>query len=358
MMERLTLTIDGQEVEVPAGSTVLDAVEEAGQDVPTLCHHPDLEIHASCRICMVEESNEGWLMASCAEPARDGMEITTRSELAEETRRMNLELLLSEHPNDCMTCESDGACGLQDLVYEYGIDEPTFGTSEGDLFEVKNDNPFIELDPNKCILCGKCVRVDKDIQCSDAIDFANRGAKSKIAAAMDRDLDSDYSSCVFCGQCVEMCPTGALSYTPAKGAGREYELDSVETTCPYCGVGCQLELKVKDNQIVKVSSIYDKDHPNPLGEACVKGRFAYDFVDHPERLTKPLIKKDGEFEEVEWDEAFDYVAEKFGEIKENQGGEAIAGLTSARCTNEENYTFQKFMRGVLGTNSVDHCARL
>lgn len=357
-MGTITVTIDGQQVEVDQQATLLDAANKVDIEIPTLCYHPDLTLHGSCRICVVEDAESGNLLASCATPVTDGMKIKTITDKVIEARKMNLELLLSDHPNDCMTCEADGACDLQELVYEYDVSEPSFGLMEEGKFEVKNENPFIEFDSNKCILCGKCVRVDNEVQCSGAIDFIERGFSSKVAVPFDQDLGADFSSCVFCGQCVEMCPTGALTYKPAKGQGREYELEKVETTCPYCGVGCQIELQVKDNKIVQVGSIYDEDHPNPVGETCVKGRFAYDFVDHPERLTKPLIKKDGEFEEVSWDEALDYTAQKLGKIKEEDGGEAIAGLTSARCSNEENYIFQKFMRGALGTNSVDHCARL
>lgn len=357
-METITLKINDQEVEVEAGATVLDAAEKLGFDIPTLCHHPDLEEHGSCRVCLVEDAQSGSLMASCITPASEGMEIELDTELVEDARKMNIELLLSEHPNDCMTCDADGNCELQSLAYQYGISNPAFGTMEKAQFAIKDKNPFIQFNPNKCILCGKCVRVDNHIQCSDAIDFANRGSESVIATPLEEGLGGEHSNCVFCGQCVEACPTGALSYKPAQGKGRVHEFEKVETTCPYCGVGCQLELRVKDNQIVQVGSIYDKDHPNPLGEACVKGRFAYDFVDHPDRLSKPLVKKDGELQEATWDEALDYVAEKFSEIKDEDGGAALAGLASAKCTNEENYLFQKFMRGVLGTNHVDHCARL
>jgi predicted molibdopterin-dependent oxidoreductase YjgC len=262
-----------------------------------------------------------------------------------------------------MTCESDGNCDLQDLIYEYDITDPDFGTLKDnvapeDMYKIENENPFIEFDANKCILCGKCVRVDKEIQCSDVLEFSERGYDSKIFTPFGLDIEEEFSDCVHCGQCVEMCPTGALTYIPSQGKGREYDFDKVETTCPYCGVGCHLELKVKDNEIVEVGSIYKEGLANPVGETCVKGRFAYDFINHPDRLTKPLIKRDGEFEEASWDEALEYTAEKLTKIKEEDCAQALANLTSARCSNEENYVIQKFMRAAIGTNTVDHCAHL
>ena len=354
----MEITIDKQKIEVEKGKTVLEAAEENGIEIPTLCHSPFLEDVGACRMCLIEDLADGKLKTSCTTEVKDGMEVLTKSKRVEDSRRTILDLLISDHPLDCMTCEADGSCTLQDLAYQYGIERSSYGTKSEPRFKVERDNEFIELDPDKCILCGKCIRVDQDIQCSDAIDFVERGFQTKVGAASDEGLGGEDSTCVFCGQCVELCPTGALSYIPSQKKGREYNFDKTVTTCPYCGVGCQLELKTKDRKVIEVGSVYREGTPNPYGEACVKGRFGYDFINHPDRLKKPLIKRNGKFEEAEWEEALSLVAEKLTEIKDEYGGRALAGLSSAKCTNEENYLMQKFMRAVIGTNSVDHCARL
>ena len=354
----MEITIDKQKIEVEKGKTVLEAAEENGIAIPTLCHSPFLEDVGACRMCLIEDLADGKLKTSCTTEVKEGMEVLTKSKRVEDSRRTILDLLISDHPLDCMTCEADGSCTLQDLAYQYGIERSYYGTKSEPRFKVERDNEFIELDPDKCILCGKCIRVDQDIQCSDAIDFVERGFQTKVGAASDEGLGGEDSTCVFCGQCVELCPTGALSYIPSQKKGREYNFEKTVTTCPYCGVGCQLELKTKDRKVIEVGSVYREGTPNPYGEACVKGRFGYDFINHPDRLKKPLIKRNGKFEEAEWEEALSLVAEKLTEIKDEYGGRALAGLSSAKCTNEENYLMQKFMRAVIGTNSVDHCARL
>ncbi len=361
-----TITINGNEHEVAEDATILEAAREHGYDIPTLCHHPHLSNVGACRMCLVEDENSGELFPSCTTPVRDGMNISADEEENErlfQSRRLVVKLLLSDHPNDCMTCEADGSCKLQDLAYHYDVemeDESLGIPKETPRFEIESDNPFIEHDPDKCILCGRCVRVDNEVQCSDAIEFVERGFSARVGSALKKDLGSDESSCVFCGQCVQQCPTGALQFKPSQGKGREYQLEHTETTCGYCGVGCQLDLKTLDNEVVEVEGVSREGLPNPLGETCVKGRFGYDFLDDPDRLTKPLIKDEetGEFEEVSWQEALEYTADNFSRIKEEHGPQALAGLTSARCSNEENFLMQKFMRAVLGTHTVDHCARL
>ncbi|POZ93244.1 formate dehydrogenase subunit alpha, partial [Petrotoga halophila] len=354
----LIVTINHNDYEAEPGQTILQVAKQNGIYIPTICHSPHLSDVGSCRMCLVELENNHKLVASCVTPVTDGMQVLTDSKRVIEARKTVVDLLVSDHPLDCMTCEANGNCVLQDLAYEYGIKESTFGTKKLPRFEIKDQNEFIQLDPDKCILCGKCVRTCKEIQMCNALDFVNRGFETKVSPPFDQDLGGQDSPCVFCGQCVEMCPTGALTYIPSKGKGRYYEFNKTKTTCPYCGVGCQLELRTKNNKIVQVGSVYDENSPNPHGESCVKGRFGYDFVNHPDRLTDPLIKRNGHFEKVSWEEAFDYVAEKLLNIKEKYGSDSIGGLSSAKCTNEENYIMQKFMRAVIGTNSVDHCARL
>jgi formate dehydrogenase major subunit/formate dehydrogenase alpha subunit len=354
----MLINIDNQQYEAKLGQTVLEVAQENGIDIPTLCHDPHLSVAGACRMCLVEFEDNGRMATSCTTKVSEGMNILTESQKVVESRKTILDLLLSDHPLDCMTCDANGDCQLQDLAYEYDLDKSSYGTKTDPRFEIMSDNPFIEVDPDKCILCGKCIRADHEIQCSYAINFSERGFSSKVATPFDLGLEAEQSTCVFCGQCVEMCPTGALTYKPTKGKGRDYEFDKVVTTCSYCGVGCQLELNVKDNEVVKVGSVYQEGRPNPSGEMCVKGRFGYQFINHPDRLKNPLIKKNGEFVEASWDEALDHVAENFSRIKDNHGGRQTGALSSARCTNEENYLTQKFMRAVMGTNTVEHCARL
>lgn len=345
----ITLTIDGKKVTIEQGKTVLDAARSAGIHIPTLCYHPKLTPHGGCRICIVEIKGMSRPVTSCTMPVEEGMEVTTSSPYIEDLRKTVLDLILSDHPYDCMVCQKAGECDLQDLAYQYGIREPRF-QGERRIYTKKDGNPFIERDMEKCILCGRCIRICDEVQGVSAIDFAYRGFKTKVCPPFERDLD-----CEFCGQCVMVCPTGALVGKNWIGKGRTRNVSEVITTCPYCGVGCSLTLHIKDNQIIRVSS--KEDSIVNEGMLCAKGRFGYEFVASPDRLKTPLIKKNGKFESVSWDEALDYIAERLKQIKDKYGPDAIGGLSSARCTNEENYLFQKFMRAAIGTNNVDHCAR-
>lgn len=352
----MLVKINHRQYQAHPGQTILDLAQANEIDIPTLCYHPQLTIVGACRLCVVECDNR--LVASCTTPVRDGMEILTDSEKVIASRKTIVDLLLSDHPLDCLTCEANGNCRLQDLAYEYNLEESSFGRKTTPRFHRHEENPFIDVDLDKCILCGRCVRVDHEIQASFAIDFVHRGFESTISTPFAEGLAGENSTCVFCGQCVAICPTGALTYRPAKGQGRDYELEKVQTTCPYCGVGCQLELHVKNNRVIKVGSVFEAGIPNSSGELCVKGRFGYDYINHEDRLTSPLIKRNGQFVPVTWEEALNYVAQRLKEIKTKVGGRGVAGLSSAKCTNEENYLMQKFMRAVIGTNNVDHCARL
>jgi predicted molibdopterin-dependent oxidoreductase YjgC len=343
------VTIDGKTVEVPAEATILDAAKLAGVSIPTLCHHPKLTPFGGCRLCIVEVKGIPRPVTSCTTPVGDGMEVTTSTPMIEELRKTVLELILSDHPNDCMVCEQAGNCALQELAYDYGIRENPFA-GERRTYEKKDGNPFIERDLEKCIMCGRCVKVCDEIQGVEAIDFGYRGFSAKICPPYDADLN-----CEFCGQCVSVCPTGALTGKQWLRMGRLRDVKEVDTVCGYCGTGCNLTLHVKGNEIARVTS---KEDTINEGWLCVKGRFGYRFVDSPDRLKKPLIKKNGEFVEASWEEALDHIASRFKEIRAKHGADALAGLSSARCTNEENYAFQKLMRAALGTNNVDHCARL
>ncbi len=344
----VTLTIDGRSIKVRDGSTILQASREHDFYIPTLCDDPRLEPYGGCRLCLVQIKGMPRPVTACTTPVTEGMNVETTNEEIEGLRRTIVELLLSDHPTDCMICEKAGDCTLQELAYFYNLRENRF-EGERRQYSGSDGNPFIERNMEKCILCGKCVRVCNEVQGVSAIEIAYRGFSAKVCPPFEKDLD-----CEFCGQCVSVCPTGALMGKISMGKGRQKDIEKVESICPYCGCGCNITLHVARNEVIRVSS-----RPESLNEGwlCVKGRFGFRFNSSPDRLKHPLIKRNGRFEEASWDEALDYVAERFGEIKEKHGADAIAGLSSARCTNEENYLFQKFLRAAVGTNNIDHCAR-
>lgn len=355
-MAEISLTINDKRVTVQEGTTIFQAAKEAGIEIPHLCHHEKLPPTGACRMCVVEVEGARSLVASCAGPVAQDMVVMTNTPRIIKARKLALELLLSDHPLDCMTCEKAGNCKLQDYAYEFGISEPVFMGErymEHD-YPIDASNPFIVRDYNKCILCGRCVAACDNIQVSEALDRMNRGFDTKIIAGADELLQN--SSCVFCGRCVSVCPVGALIEKQTVGKGRPWEIEKVRTICNYCGCGCTIQLNVKDGKIVKVTNA--EDSPVASGSLCVKGKFGWDFIQNEERLKTPLIKENGEFREASWDEALSLVATRLSEIKEENGGDSIAFLSSAKCSNEENYLMQKFARAVIGTNNVDHCARL
>ena len=354
-MATVNLKINGHEVSVASGSTVLDAARSAGIKIPTLCDHPALAPIGACRVCLVEVKGQRTLQPACTFPVGEGMEVTTHSEQAEEARRFVLELLLSDHPLDCMTCERTGSCELQDLAYQYGLKQTRFPGVQH-RYAVDTTNPFYIRDYDKCIVCRRCVRACDEINGVEAIGMIQRGFDTKVGTPFDGTMQD--SVCEFCGMCVELCPTAALVPKLRIGKGRPWEVQRVATTCSYCGVGCQFYLEVKDGKIVGVASKWDA--PSNHGWTCVKGRYGWDYVHHADRLTAPLIRRQkGEpLVEASWDEALDFVATRLGEIKASHGSNALGACTSAKCTNEENFVMQKLARAVLGTNNVDHCARL
>lgn len=352
----IQLTIDGIEVQVPRGSTILDACHKAGADIPTFCYDPDLKLAGSCRMCVVEAEGRWNLLAACVMPAENGMVIHTESPDVVESRKIILELLLSRHKMECHTCESDGDCKLQDYCYRYGVTNSRF---EGEQipFYKEDPNPFIERDYDKCIMCTRCVRACDEITGAQAIDIEDRGHLAKISTPYNGILAD--STCVFCGQCIMVCPVGALTSKVSAGKGKPAQNEKVLTTCTYCGTGCTLELNVNKGKVVGVTSNRDEVYsPVNQGALCVKGRFGWDFIHSPDRLTTPLIRENGELRPATWDEALDYTAKKLQEIKDAHGPDKLAMFSSARVTNEENYIAQKLMRAAIGSNNVDHCARL
>jgi predicted molibdopterin-dependent oxidoreductase YjgC len=352
-MPEVKLTIDRRETRVEAGTTVFQAAEKLGISIPHLCYREDLTPTTACRLCVVEVEGARTLMASCAYPVADKMVVHTQSPRVREARRLVIELLLSDHPYDCMTCEKSGACKLEKYAYAFGVRQTRFQGEKND-YPLRAANPFFERDYNKCILCGRCVTVCHEVQYCTAVDHSNRGFGTKIAAPRDRVMQE--TPCVFCGNCVSVCPVGALSEKGGRFQGRDWELEKTPTTCSYCGVGCTLVVNVRDNRVLKVTS--DQTLGVNRGWTCVKGRFGFDYVHSPDRLTDPLIREGGKFRPASWDEALDRVAERLEAIKTEHGPDSIGVLVSAKCTNEENYLLQKMARASIGKNNVDHCARL
>ncbi len=354
MHQKISLKIDGKAVEASPGQTILEVARENGIHIPTLCYLKGTTNIGACRVCVVEVENSRSLVASCCMPVSRGMIVRTGTEKVIKARKLIVELLWSSGDHNCLQCEKNGNCELQDLVYELGIEKPRFDI-DCPKHKVEDNNAMIHRDLNKCILCGRCVRVCNEIQVHEVLDFSMRGSQAKVGPAFGQDYIG--SNCVFCGSCVDACPVGALTFKQARFKGRPWEIEKVRTTCPYCGVGCQMDLNIKNGKIIKVTTDRECARPNQ-GMLCSKGRFGMDFVHNPDRLKTPMIRKEGKLQEASWEEAYDHIAKKLGKIKKKIGPDSIAGLSSARVTNEENYIFQKFMRAVIGTNNVDHCARL
>jgi len=370
------MRINGNRCQFSSPQTILEVAENNGIQIPTLCHLKDTTPTGACRICVVEVTGSRTLPAACSTPAAAGMEVLTHSPRVVRARRNILELMLSSGNHNCAIAAGDrsdwtefqarvqaedgsrelcpvwGDCKLQELAYEYqaSADQEIEPSRE---YSLELANPLIVRDFSRCILCGRCVAACNEVQVNRAISFGYRGTGSKIVAAGDRPLIQ--SDCVFCGECVQACPVGALVKKKARYRYRPWKAEKVRTTCPYCGVGCQLWLHVQDGKIVKVTGVAD-GAPN-RGRLCVKGRFGYDFIYSEERLTTPLIRENGKFREASWDEALDLVANRFRQIIDESGPDALAGVACARSINEDSYNMQKLFRATLKTNNIDHCAR-
>ena len=349
----VSLTINGRLVQVPKETTVLEAAKRLEINIPTLCFDSRLKPYGGCRLCIVEIEGMDKPVPSCTTPVTEGMVVTTESLRLSRLRKTVIELLLSNHPNDCMRCEAAGDCGLQELAYRYDADLDKYPGEKWDL-PVREDNPFIVFDANKCINCSRCTRICNEVVMAGTIEMTGRGfnAKPDTAFSKPRSLEN----CEFCGQCVSTCPTGALTDRKGRGLGRGTNTRRVKTTCTYCGTGCNFFLNVKDDRVIKVSS--DFAAPVNKGNLCIKGRYGYDFIHHEDRITSPLIKEGDGFRTASWEEALALVATRFKEVMSEHGEDKVGGFSSSRCSNEENYLLAKWVRCAVGSNNVDNCARV
>jgi formate dehydrogenase major subunit len=354
--QMVTLEIDGEQVSVPAGTSVMRAAAENNVNIPKLCATDSLEPFGSCRLCLVEIEGRRGYPASCTTPVEQGMVVRTQTEKLQALRKGVMELYISDHPLDCLTCPANGNCELQDMAGVTGLREVRYGYDGANHLKDKKDesNPYFTYDPSKCIVCNRCVRACEETQGTYALTISGRGFESRVSAGQDQSFME--SECVSCGACVEACPTATLQEKSIIWLGQPEH--SVTTTCAYCGVGCSLDAEMKGNQVVRM--VPHKDGHANEGHACVKGRFAWGYATHKDRILKPMIRKKitDPWQEVSWDEALDYAASEFKRIQAKHGLNSIGGIVSSRCTNEEGYLVQKLVRAAFGNNNVDTCARV
>jgi formate dehydrogenase major subunit len=351
----VTLEIDGKAVTVPAGTSIMRAAVNAGVQVPKLCATDSVKAFGSCRLCLVEVEGRRGTPASCTTLAEPGMKVRTQTPKLAKLRRGVMELYISDHPLDCLTCAANGNCELQDMAGVVGLREVRYGYAGANHIQSVKDesNPYFTFDPGKCIVCSRCVRACEEVQGTFALTIDGRGFASVVSAGNKNFIDSE---CVSCGACVQACPTATLMEKSviAKGQGEH----SVITTCAYCGVGCTFKAEMQGNEVVRMVPF--KDGKANHGHSCVKGRFSWGYATHRDRMLKPMIraKITDPWREVTWDEAIGYAASEFKRIQAKYGRDSIGGITSSRCTNEETYLVQKMIRAAFGNNNVDTCARV
>jgi formate dehydrogenase major subunit len=353
--KQVTLNIDGQQVTVPAGTSIMRAAMTAGVSVPKLCATDSLQAFGSCRLCLVEIEGRKGYPASCTTLVDEGLRVHTQTPKLADIRRGVMELYISDHPLDCLTCSANGDCELQDMAGAVGLREVRYGYDGENHLKAEKDesNPYFTFDPSKCIVCSRCVRACEETQGTFALTIQGRGFESKVAAGVENFLESE---CVSCGACVQACPTATLMEKSVIDHGVPEH--SVTTTCAYCGVGCSFNAEMKGEEVIRM--VPNKDGGANHGHSCVKGRFAWGYATHTDRITKPMIRKSikDPWQEVSWEEAINYAASEMTRIKDKYGKESIGAITSSRCTNEEVYVVQKLVRAVWGTNNVDTCARV
>lgn len=351
-MNIINFIIDDKPISAPEGTNIFQAAADNNIYIPGLCYHPKLSQFGGCRLCFVEvtERKRTGHRFACAYPVSEGMIVKVNTPNVSRYRKSVMEYLLAHHELSCPTCDKSGECGLQNIAYEQNLAPGRFKTVRSH-YPVIRDNPVLELNRNRCILCGRCVSTCKEIEGIGAIDFQNRGFKTVIGTAFDRPLD-----CSFCGGCVAVCPTGAWQDRTLGFRGRPWEFISTPTICPYCSVGCSIVINTKMDSVRRIVS-NDRLGINE-GNLCVKGRFGHEFIHSPERIKTPLIRKNGELCPASWDDAIDAVSKRFQHIIREHGGQFIGGIGSEKCTNEDNYLFQKFCRSVLGTNTIDNVSHI
>ena len=354
--QEVTLEIDGQSVTVPQGTSLMRAAVDAGVQVPKLCATDSLEPFGSCRLCLVEIEGRKGFPASCTTPVEAGMKVRTQSPKLQKLRKGVMELYISDHPLDCLTCSANGNCELQDMAGVTGLRNVRYGFDGANHLKAAKDesNPYFSYDPSKCIVCNRCVRACEETQGTFALTISGRGFESRVSPGQDQPFME--SECVSCGACVEACPTATLQEKSVIELGQPEH--SVITTCAYCGVGCAFKAEMKGTQVVRM--VPWKDGKANEGHSCVKGRFAWGYATHQDRITTPMIraKITDPWREVSWEEAIAHAASEFRRIQAKHGQDSIGGITSSRCTNEETYLVQKLIRAAFGNNNVDTCARV
>src|SRR5213082_2333754 len=363
----VTLTIDGQSVTVPKGTSIMRAAMEAGTQIPKLCATDMVDAFGSCRLCLIEIEGRAGTPASCTTPVLPGLVVHTQSERLKKLRKGVMELYISDQPLDCLTCAANGDCELQDMAGAVGLRDVRYGYEGGNHVFAKTNgeinaawmpqddsNPYFTYDPSKCIVCSRCVRACEQVQGTFALTISGRGFDSRVSPGMSESFLG--SECVSCGACVQACPTATLTEKSVIEIGQPEH--SVVTTCAYCGVGCTFKAEMRGEEVVRM--VPYKDGKANRGHSCVKGRFAWGYTTHKERILQPMIRKDitDPWREVSWDEAIQHTAAGFKRIQAKYGKDSVGGITSSRCTNEETFLVQKLVRAAFGTNNVDTCARV
>ncbi len=347
--ETVRLTIDGMEITVPKGTLVIEAARRVGVMIPHFCYHPKLKPDANCRMCLVEIEKMPKLQTSCSTIATDGMSVRTATSVVNDAHKSVLEFILANHPLDCPVCDQGGKCDLQDFSHEYTATGSRFLETKR-IFQKEYFSPLIETQMNRCVQCLRCVRYCDEVMDVKALAPSGRGTMTEIKSFGPHPLD-----CEFCGGCVQICPVGAITSRLSMYEYRPWMLKRADTICQYCGDGCQITVQTKDNELIEVNSSYGAGRNN--GDLCPRGFFGFHATSRPDRLTKPLVRRNGVLVEATWEEALEYTAEQIVRLKRIHGAQAFGGLMSSRCTNEDLYLFQKFMRLVIGTNNLDSSAR-